>query len=490
MQINETASVSVGLSVTPASQTTFSVPLLLIDHADIPIDRRYRQLTQSSYSATGGLTASTTARNWCAALWGQNYNVTQAYIGRWVSAASSPYITFPSAVTTLASWTAISDGYLKITDNAGTPNTDEIGPLNFSSVTSMADVCTVIQTALQAITTPNITGLDTATCALDILSRPTITNSTSCVAAATISITTATTGTDIGGALYLGTDVVQAGLDTETLSAAMSAIFALDDTPYLVCQRGASIAQAVAFSTAVNSLKKYCFIVDDDADAKDSTASTDIGYQVNALSHQKTRLLYTEHTTNNGASADQFPDAAEIGEINARLDKEGGISQALNPLTGVSQSGLDSDLTTNIPLTTTEKTALIAKGYDFYDLYAGQVFARKGLSAGGNETRVMIGKEFFGAKVAEDFHAYLIANEVVTYSDTDIQALKSRVAYWANEMADRGLLDPETFVWNFPAASTFAAATKATHTLTLSDCFSATVFNSINDITITMNFSV
>ena len=162
MKVSELWPVNIGLSVTPASQASFNVPLLLVDHADIPIDRRYIQTTGSSY--TTDLTAATDQYQWCQSLWGQNYNPAQAYIGRWVSAASSPYIAFPSAITTLATWTAITTGYLKITDNAGTPNTDEIGPLNFSAATSMADVCAIIDTALQAISVPNITGLDTATC--------------------------------------------------------------------------------------------------------------------------------------------------------------------------------------------------------------------------------------------------------------------------------------------------------------------------------------
>ncbi len=489
MKVSEIVNVTIGLSVTPASQASFNVPLLLVDHADVPIDQRYRQVTRSSY--TSDLTAATPARNWCAALWGQNYNPAQAYIGRWVSAASSPYIAFPSAVETLATWTAVTTGYLKITDNTTpTPNTDEIGPLNFSAVTSMADVCQVIETALQAIGAPNITGLDTATCALDALDRPTITNSTSGAAAATISITTASTGIDIGGSGYLGADIVQAGLDAEALGTAMNAILALDNTPYIMCQRGGSIAQVVAFSTAVNALSKILLLVDNNTDSKNSGSTTDAPYQIEALSHQRTHICYTEHATANGAAANQHPDAAVIGEVLARLDKEGAINLALNPLSGVSESGLGGDLTSVIPLTAGERTALENKGCDYLVTPSTETHLTKGLAAGGNEIRVMIGKDFMEAKCSEEIYAYLVANEVTTFSDEDIQAFKGIVSYWADEMAERKLLDPTSFVWNFPEAADFTAAQKATHTMTLSDVLSANVDSAVNDIVMTLSFSV
>jgi hypothetical protein len=486
MKTSEIVNVSIGLSVTPPSQAGFTVGLLLVDHSDIPIDRRYRQVTRSSHSSD--LTTGTDQSGWCTALWGQNYNPAQAYIGRWVSAASSPYIYFGSPVTTIATWTAVTTGYLKITDGT---NSDEIGPLNFSAVTSMSDVCTVIQTALQAIAVPNITGLDTATCALDKLDRVVITNSTTGASASTISTTAASTGIDLRGTGYLGPGVSQAGLDAESLGTALNAILALDDTPYLICQRGATIAQEVAFSTVVQSLAKFYYSVNDDADAKDSTSTTDAPYQIEALGHNKTWIVYTEHTTNNGAAADQYPDAAAIGEINTKPNSEGAISNALTPLGGLSESGLKSDGTTVIPLTVTERTALEAKGTDYLVNPAGSVHARHGLAAGGQEVRVMIGKEFMGAKISEDWYAYLLANDVVTFSDPDLKALLGIIQFWFEEMASRKLLDDTTFDFsNFPTASDFTAAERATHTMTISDAASAEVLQSVNDTVLSLSFSV
>ena len=269
--VSDIVNVSISLSSVPASQANFGVPMLLIDHADIPIDRRFRILTRASLT-NSDLTASTTQLAWFQALWGQNLNIAEAYIGRWVSAASSPYIVFNSVNETITDWTGTADGTMTITDGT---NDDDLTALDFSSVTSVADICTVIQTKIQAIGAPNITGLDTATCFVDIIGRVIIQNSTTGASAATISAEPEGTGTDITGSGFLGTDFSQAGLDAESLSTALNATLSLDNTPYMIAQNGGSIAQVVAFSTAVNSLKKKLILVSNDVDTKDSSATTD-----------------------------------------------------------------------------------------------------------------------------------------------------------------------------------------------------------------------
>lgn len=480
MNIQDIVNVSIGLSVTPASVASFNVPLLLVDHADIPIDRRYRIVTRSSYATD--LTAATAQVNWCAALWGQNYNPAQAYIGRWVKTASTPYNVFPSATTTIATWTAVAAaGKFELDDGV---NQEDISP-DFTGDTSMADVCASINTALVAST-----NFSSYTCALDALNRVTITGTGTGSSALSFATGTPASGTDLSSSTYLGTEIAQAGLDAEAMGTAAAAIFALDNTPYIVCQSGGTISEVVAGSTSINALDKFFYLVIYDKDAKDSTSTTDAAYQIEALSHNKTYQMYTEHGTVNNATANQYPDAAVIGEINARVDKEGAVSMALNPLSGLSESGLSADGSTVLPLTASEITNLKAKGCDFLATPSSQTHFITGLAAGGNEVRVMIGKAFHAAKVSEETYGYLVANEVVVYGDDDLQALKGIADYWAKEMAKRKLLDESTFVWDWPEAADFTAAQKATHTLTLSNVFSATVLSAVNDITMTMSYSV
>ena len=482
MLVSDVASVTIGLSAVPASVASYTTPILLVDHADIPLDLRYTTTTKTTY--TTDLTASTAQVGWCAALWGQQYNPTTAYIGRWIAAASSPYVVCVGFQTTIATWAAVSDGTLTVTTDAGA---DVMTAIDFTGDLTLSDVAASIQVKLTA------GGTSGALCTVDsqdriIFTDPVITGAGS----ETVVLSGGGGVTDIYVAGFLnGASSFQVGgADIEAQGTAAAAILAKNNAPYIWCQRGGSVAQLTAFSTYINSLDKYLYILDDDPNAKDSTDATDVAYAIEALGHNKTAIFYSEHTTTVGAAADQYADAAVIGEINARLDKEGAVSLALNALTGVSESGLHSDLTTVIPLTSAERSALEAKGCDYLVKPATSVHLAKGLAAGGQEVRVMQGKAFMAASISTDIYNYLLANEVVVYADADVLAFKTIVEYWANEMADRKLLDRDTFVYNFPLASTFNAAAKASHRMTLSDVFTSEYLASVNDVAMTLSFSL
>lgn len=475
MKVSQIVNVSIGLSATPPSQATFTVPMLMVDHADIPIDRRYRITSRSAYASE--YTAATDHYKWLQAVYGQNYNPSVAYLGRWVSAASSPYIVFPSPNGTISDWTSVTDGTIRITDGT---NQDDLTSLNFAAVTSLADIAQVIETALQAIAVPNITGLDTATCEVDILGRINITNSTTGSAAATISAASQGTGTDLTGTSYLGASFSQAGLDAESIEGAMNLVLAKDDTPYIMNERGGSIAQQVAFSTGVQSLDKICLLRITDTDAKDDSKTTDTAYQIQALGHQQTHLGYTEHTA-------QSPDGALCGEVFPQ--KEATVNLAHTPLVGVSESGLDADGTTVIPLTDTERTNLEAKGTDYLINPAGSVTFTNGLAAGGNEIRIMVGKMYMGAKISEEVYGYMVANRVVTFSDEDIQAIKSIIEFWADEMVDRKVLQAGYEI-TMPEAADFTAAQQATHIMDLLDLSDMDTQRAVNRVNISFTWNV
>jgi hypothetical protein len=476
MRTDQIVSVAIGLSTNPPSQANFSVPALLVDHEDIPIDKRYRQISRSSKS---NLTAGTSHLAWANALWGQNFNPAIAYFCRWVSTASSPYIVFSSPNATISDWTSLVDGSLKIVDSAAAE--DEITGLSFAAVTSMADVATVIQTALQALVGPNITGLDTATCEVDTFDRIIIKNSTSGAAALTISAADAATGTSLINASYLGTtQFSQAGLDAEAPETAQNAVLALDNTPFAWSEIGCSAAQKVTLSTNTNSLAKIYTNVERSTDAKDSTKTTDSAYLISALKHQKTFQVYTEHTT-------QYPDGAIYGEILPQT--EATVSFAMTPFLGLSESGLDSDGTTVKALTDDERSALEGKGCDYLVEPVNVVHCVGGLASGGNEMRIMIGKMFCEAKITEDIYGYMIANKVVTFSDEDIQAIRGIVEYWLDVMVARKVLDPG-YTITMPAASDFTAAAKATHVMDLDDIAAAETQRAVNRVNITLSWSV
>jgi hypothetical protein len=476
MQIDQIVNLSIGLSATPASVATFNVPLLLIDHADIPIDLRYLITSRSAYATD--FTASTTHVAWCASLWGQNYNPAQAYVGRWVSSASNPHFIASQAVTTLATWTAVTDGCCTVTTTAGA---DILTSLDFSSATSWADVALVFDTAIVA------GGLSGARCAIDSQDRMVFTDAAVTGSGSdTVVISASGAGTDVvaSGYLNVANGFQVGGLDAEALETALSAILARDNTPFIICQRGGSISQVTALCTAVESMSKYFLFVSNDTDAKDGAATTDVGYIVGRVgsARKKTHLEYTEHTAD-------YPDAAVCGEVFQKT--EATCNVAFTPLGGVSESGLAGDAVTVIPLTDTERAALEVKGYDYLIRPSSLTHFRHGLSAAGTnyEVRIMIGKMYMEAKVNEEVYGYMIANDVVTFSDSDIAAIKGIIDRWANIMVERKVIEAGYEIV-MPAASDFTAAAKATHTMTLSDLSDMETQRSVNDITITLTWGV
>ena len=473
--IADIVNVSIGLSAVPVSQVSYGVPILLVDTDDVPIDRRYSIVTRSSY--TTDLTSGTDAYSWCQTLWSQTFNASEAYIGRWISAASASYAYCPDATSVASAYAALTNtGQVGVKEGAAAAV--DINP-DFTGDTTMAQVAASIEAALTGAVAAYTVSWDS------VRGRMVFTSDNTGASADSVALVSPAAGTDLTGSAYLGSSVSVAGYDAEAPETALTTILAADNTPFIVCERGCSTAQQVTLSTGVNALDKVLYLVSNDPNAKDSADTTDTGYQIgpDGLSHQKTWILYTEHTTQN-------PDSAGIGRVNAQVDKEGAVSLAFNDFTGVSQSGLDGDGTTTIPLTPTERAALEAKGYDYLVNPAGVVHARYGLAAGGNEMRVMIGKSYMAAKMSEDIYGFMIANDVITFSDPDIQAIKGINTKWADEMADRGLLDADSFVYNYPEASDFTSAQKASHTMTLSDVFSADVLSAVNDIVMTLAFTI
>jgi hypothetical protein len=467
--ISDFSSVNIALTATPPSVANFSVPMLLVDDANVPIDKRRRIVTRSNYQTT--LTSSTDAYDWCSAVWGaESNNPANAYIGRWAKTATYAYLYFPSATTTIATWTTVAAaGKFEIDDQT---NTEDISP-DFTADTSMADVAASITAAFVA--SINFTGY---TAAIDVLGRLMFLTDNQGESAPAVAIGTPASGTDLSSSTYLGDEVYVDGVDAEDPEDALAAILALDNTPFCISLRSTpTIAQQVSLSTAVNALSKMCILTYSAVDAKNDAISTDTGYLIEQLGHQKTFLPYTEW------GATQYPDGSLSGTILPLT--EATTSFALTSLGSVSISGKDIDGTTAIHLTDDDEVALKAKGYDWLVEPSTITHFTHGLAAGGQEIRVMIGKMYTEAKISEEIYAYMVTNNVVTFSDQDIQAIKGIIKYWLDVMVTRRVLDPD-YTIEMPAASDFTAATKATHIMALDDVTENSVQIAVNEITVSL----
>lgn len=479
MKLSNIFDVNIGLSVVPAAVAGFSVPLLLVDHADIPIDRRYIITDADAYATD--LTASSDAEEWCTTLWAQSMGgPSQAYIGRWISTASSPHFICGDHQTTIATWQGVTAGRFAVQDNTSpTPLKDEITCGTMGGVTSIAGVCAVMQAGLAAIAgDPNISGLKTATVALDALGRIVLTNSTTGAAAKTVTIVAPSSGTDITGAGFLDVadGITVPGYAAEDLDDALAAVLAKDNSPFIICQRGGSIAQKVALDAACAVYKKVCELVDNDANSKDATKTSDVAYQLHALAAKNTHITYTEFTTHN-------PDAAICGECYVRL--EGTANIARIGLSSVSRSGKDPFDDSAIEMTSGEETALEDKGCDWLGMPVNVVHLSHGLTCGGVEMRHRIGLYWAEARASEDGYATLLAmagaNKAAVFSDEDISALAAPIKRYLDILVDRKVIEGD-YVLNLPAAADISATIKATHTLSLADMATLTAQYAINNV--------
>lgn len=474
MKVTDLVNVSIDLSSVPAQSAGFSVPLLLVDAPEVPIDKRYRIVTRSDYATV--LDTTTTAAAWAAVLWGQNRNPAEAYIGRWASAATPSQFVMPDVAAFSTTWSSVTAGDFGL--SIGGVPTALVTTGTMAGATSLADVATIIETAIQA------EGGDWAACTVEIdaLGRMVLSNSDTGAAADALSITAPTggAGTDISGASYLGvsTGFAVAGLDAEDPDDAMAEILALDDTPFVIHEIGASIAQQQSLAIACAAYKKFYLINVRDADAKDSGATTDIAYLLSNAVNNNAHGSYTEHTGD-------YPSAAINGEIFTLPEGSGQVSN--HPIFQCNQSGLGGGGAI-IPLTATERAALEDKGCDFLVKPANSVHSRHGLTFGGVEVRHRVGYYWAEKRIAEAIYAYFLTNNVVVYSDTHIQAIGGLISYYLNILVERQCID--TYTLNLPSAADITLIEKATHTLTMEEVASIISAYAINDAVITMTATV
>lgn len=476
MKLTELIDYSIAPSAVPASTAGFSVPLLLVDAPEVPVDKRYRTVTRSTSATT--LTTTTTAAAWAAILWGQNYNPAQAYIGRWASAATPSYFVCADVAAFSATWTAVTAGDFGL--SIGGVPTALVTTGTMAGATSLADVATIIETAVQA------EGGDWAACTVEIddLGRLVLSNSDTGAAADSVSFIAPTggAGTDITAASYLNIGsqaFAVAGLDAEDPDDAMAAILALDDTPFVIHEIGASIAQQTSLAVACAAYKKMYEINVRDSDAIDSGATTDIAYILSNATNNNAHGTYTEHATN-------YPSAAINGEIYMLPEGTGQLSN--HALLQTNESGLNADGVTVEALTSDERSALDDKGCDYLIQPVSSVHLRHGLTFGGVEVRHRVGYYWAERRATEEIYAYLLLNNVTTFSDKHIQAIGAIIFKYIDILVTREC--SESYTPNLPSAADISLVEKATHTLTLSEVAAIISQYAINDVVATATATV
>ncbi|MGD9209262.1 MAG: DUF3383 family protein [Desulfobacteraceae bacterium] len=464
MKLSEKVNVSFALTAVPPASAGFSVPLLIGAFPEVPIDRRYRIVSKSDYATI--MDTTTEAQNWCSFLWGQNYNVAQAYMGRWVNADSNPYFACVSPATFDASWasgTPITNGSLDIKKGVTTSN---VTAIDLTGDTSWTDVCASIEAG---------TGFPAdVTVSVDVLGRIIFTNTTGVGSAQDdISVLSSGTGTDLTTSTYLNIDsgISVSGMDAEDPDAALAAILEKTNVPYEIHEIGASASQQVALGIACAVYKKLLMLNLRLPAVKDSASTTDAAYLLDAANNSYAYGIYTEH-------AAQYPTAAVNGEILPR--PEGSAAMANNALQLVYESGLSGG--SPIALTPGERTALNDKNCDYLVAPVSPVHCERGLTFAGIEVKHRVGYNWAEVRSAEEIYAYLLANEV-TYNDVDIQAICGILYHYIDILVKRKCV--ASYEINVPSAADISLIVQATHTLSLLEIASAISAYAVNDVVMT-----
>lgn len=466
------------LDSTPFTAEKYTKPCVLVDHADIPVDKRFRQVTPATWATR--LTADSEQYNWFEKFYNQSYPTNPAnsrknvvgYVGRWLSDAIAAYRVFPNAEDDATVWAAVlAAGAFNIDDGT---NAEDISP-DLTGVTDMEDVATSITAALAGGT--NFTGY---VCSVDAYDRLIITGSTAGASAPSFTIGSPASGTDLSGALYLGnaTSFLQAGLDAETLGAAVTAIRAMSTDPTVFFERGATDVQALAFLTAMDSIDGvFSCVVTEDTEHEDSEATTTLAYQAESFEFSKCHIIYSRQG--------DYPDAVFYGEILPR--DEGTCDYALTPCTTnptyrAQASGMEADGVTSAEVSAAAVEALDNAKCDFVTTPDGShTHLARGLCPNGDEVRIVLGQMYIEYNSSKEGYLYMLAQEVVTFSDIDIMAIKGIGEKWLDLAVTRRMINAG-YSLNMPSAADFSAEERASHYMSLPGVASAGLQFAVNQV--------
>ena len=379
------------LQTTAGEPVGFAKNIFLLDTDEVPVDRRVLEVTQSDFADL--LDSNGLPYAYAATHFSQKRTPESLLIGRWAKTASETYTNMGSDyVKVLADWVAVTDGTFTVFE-AGTPATfDEITAVTFAGATSLDQIPGILTDAIQAVATPNVTGLDTAVFSFDVFNRLVLTMPATGEAAATVDVKALAipAGTDLA-VLFLDSSntVIVPGLDSETITDAIQITNDIDNTGYFVTakfddDKATKATEILAFAAKIESMTKLGVVMADDADIIDSSKTADIFSQLQTLGYKRTLGLYYESIALRSTT---FPDSAGLAAVMPAA--EGTTKFCQEALAGVTASGYIADLSsgaTNI---------VRGKGGNVVEHVGGVMYWFDGLTFGGEQLRTLLGRHWF-----------------------------------------------------------------------------------------------
>ena len=483
-QIQEYVDVQVNLGAPAVATPTLDLQCVVGNHQDVLPQELYRYVTAQSWDTD--LTSGSSFYNFAQTFFAQTPQPDRLMCIRFNPTGEPPTLVFPTPGQTVATWKAVTEG--KVTLNSSTGGTEVITGITFAGIADdpgLADVAGVLQTAIRAAGDSNIPGLSTATVTNQPLADGTdslvISMTTVGASQATINISqtgTPSTGIDLYDASYLNGADQQSlpGEDAKTPLQALQEVQTQDDAFYNIALRDTDDANKIEVAQWVETQRKQLDVIENNVTALDASNQTDLGSRIKALNLGQTTVIFHRN------SAAQ-PDAAAAGGYLSR--DAGTTNYAFRALSGVTESG------DTIPLTPTDKAALRGKGTSFIETVASNTFLVDGLTAGGQEKRIVHGQHWYTVNLSADIFNFQLNKDVVLFSDDDFAELEALIRFRNQQAIGRGIIQdtplyPVTV--NIPPADTIPPSERATGRLNLDNVVEAYITTAIRTYRLIINW--
>lgn len=378
--------------------------------------------------------------------------VEEMLFGRFVDAAAAAVIECgDSPETTLGDWLAIDDGEFGVTIDGSLV---DVAGLDFTSITSLADVAAVIAVGLGAngdcIYSGGrfsiISGTTGVTSTITLLDTVAVPAGTDISDADLLDGVAEVSGSDSGGA------ILSQGQAEETVAAMMTAIRNVNDDWYELgaIKKYRDVTEAEEMADEIASLRKTFSIATNDANTLILGNSSNFSATIKALNYKRIDAIYHDNDT-------LYPDMSWSGQ---QLPKPiGSTNWAYKTLAGIEEGAL-----VNIPavaLTQTQIDAALDKNCNLYTrtlgadfTYFGTMLGGKNVDKDGEYKDIIRNIDFLQARIEEGLMSLLLEKDIIFFTNAGISIVDSRLREMLNTFGVvQGILVEGTVKTFFPKRS-------------------------------------
>lgn len=478
VQISDRVDVQAILQTSVAPQEGFGKNVFIIDSDEIPTDRRVVEVTEGDYADV--LDSAGLPYAYADSQFGQNRTPDSMLVGRWAKAAAATFTAMGSDYEKdYLAWKAITDGTFQIFEVATPATLDDVIAVDFSGITALDQVPAILTTKTQAAAS-SIASLATAVWSFDVYGRLVLTMPDTGDAAERVNIAPVSpaAGTDLAVVMDYANAVPVAGLDAETIVEAIDKIQTKDSTGYFITaklddDKTIRATEITSFCAKIESMKKIGGVLSDDPDILDPANTTNIFAKMKALGYKRTFGIYFESISSRPLDR---PDAAGLGTVMPA--QEGTTKFCQEEIVGVGVSGYIE------PLSETATKVVTGHGGNVVERVGEVTYWFDGLTFGGEEIRIMMGRDWFVTRIQESIFSYTIQQPLTAFDNETLTNIAGFISKWGEEAIRRRILVDTVerpFLVNMPDEDEFTQAQRASHKLEAFDVFQAYLNSAVNE---------